>query len=149
MGDATLSARIIDTRVVQSITFYVIEVNRSGQKWRVERRYNDFLVLNERIGALATCLPEKGMLGLRKAFNIGGFRERRIDGLNVYLAELTNTACECGSSMMYIDTFLGVTQHSDPLGCSMGPESALMLENLAHKCDISPPVSVCDVVTQL
>merc|ERR1712046_48407 len=104
MGEAGLEAEIIGTKIVESTVFYVLKVTQNQQTWKVERRYNDFLQLDRRIGRTSVELPEKGRFGFRKIFNLGSFRERRLERLNAYLQPLARnlSGTESSSSLLYM-----------------------------------------------
>lgn len=131
LTDSVAHASIVGSKVFQSVTLYIIEIQRDGHSWTVERRFSDFLTLDSRLGEFPCALPEKGLFGFRKWLNIGRFRERRVNGLNEYIQHLVRQDIGMGPAFMYIDVFLGFTRHS----CSFGKSKAKMLEALAATCD--------------
>eukprot|EP00927_Polykrikos_kofoidii_P081907 TRINITY_DN7989_c3_g1_i1.p1 TRINITY_DN7989_c3_g1~~TRINITY_DN7989_c3_g1_i1.p1 ORF type:complete len:646 (+),score=66.19 TRINITY_DN7989_c3_g1_i1:52-1989(+) len=89
---------ILGTEKIRGVVWYRISAEKDGRRWTVAKRYRDFLrferdnsIRMQRLtsydGVLPPQLPEKGHIGFRKALNICGFREQRLEGLRRYLVE--------------------------------------------------------------
>lgn len=89
-------AHILDSRKVRGITFYTVKVARGKETWTIEKRYSDFVRLDNALEAAGSglsreSLPERGWLGFKKVFKCGGIKDaraRRMQGLNHYLQNL-------------------------------------------------------------
>jgi hypothetical protein len=74
-------------------TMYRILVVDNEQMWNAQKGYSDILELESRLACTEQRLerlqlPEKGMFGLRHRFDIGGFNQRRFQGIQQYFAHL-------------------------------------------------------------
>lgn len=81
---------------VSGVTYYTVQLGGHGHDWSVQRRYNDFIELDRRLAQDNSLtrrrLPGKDVLGIMKAWDIGGFCQRRQDGLEQYLRHILNQA---------------------------------------------------------
>lgn len=86
----------VKTACIGGHTEYELDVCEGIHQWSVQRRYSQFIDLNERLKAVPGFqtyeLPPKGMFGLRHACNIGNFNQKRQEGLNKYLSEIVSQA---------------------------------------------------------
>ena len=73
----------------KEVTFYKVEMNLNGTKWTLDKRFNEFHVLNEALkpthGNLPS-LPGKTLLPVKKLEDI----DKRRDGLEKYLQGLAS-----------------------------------------------------------
>lgn len=98
-----LQLQVAGTKVNSGTTYYVIKVSESGEQWSVEKRYKDFIALENTLDTSAgkllhMALPEKGMIGFRHKFNIGSFNDRRRECLEQYLLFLSNQVSSVSSN---------------------------------------------------
>lgn len=75
-----------------SHTEYDIDVSQGEQKWKVQKRYREFLALHKQLksvpGFQPPAMPEKGLFGFRHQCNIGDFNKDRQQDLEEYLNAL-------------------------------------------------------------
>uniref|UniRef100_A0A7S1AJW5 PX domain-containing protein n=1 Tax=Noctiluca scintillans TaxID=2966 RepID=A0A7S1AJW5_NOCSC len=93
-----LRVKLVSTRLVDEVTWYLFEVQGSGSSTYFVKRYSDFVRLNRTlrqgqrrgVGAMAhmyiPVLPGRIPLGLFQAFRLDGFHVRRREGLQRYVA---------------------------------------------------------------
>lgn len=89
----SLKLGISDSFDCGGVTQYYIEVEDAGNKWTIQKRFNDVIELDRQLASSGDLsrlqLPTKGVLGIRHALNIGDFNQRRKIDLNAYLQHLS------------------------------------------------------------
>ncbi|CAE8624309.1 unnamed protein product [Polarella glacialis] len=76
---------------IAGTVWHKMQVHDNGQQWVTQKRFTQFEALDQELAAThpglsRLQLPEKGLFGVRKALNIGGFNEKRQVVLGQYLA---------------------------------------------------------------
>mmetsp|Transcript_48035 Transcript_48035/g.126732 ORF Transcript_48035/g.126732 Transcript_48035/m.126732 type:complete len:220 (-) Transcript_48035:360-1019(-) len=92
-------ATITSRQVIDSITWYRIQVLYNGVESTCHKRYSDFAELDRRLRLRFPCpkgvlvdLPQGGCVGLRHRLDLGTFNERRQDRLQQYLDKAVQVA---------------------------------------------------------
>lgn len=116
-SDVFGAALISGTKCIRGVTFYVITVSIEDKSWELSKRYSDFVRLDSGLAACGDStsrgkLPEKGLIGFRKALNIGSFKAKRLQGLTQYLDELMREAMTSRQTPPHLKAFLGGEGHS-------------------------------------
>eukprot|EP00930_Biecheleria_cincta_P067628 TRINITY_DN5433_c0_g2_i1.p1 TRINITY_DN5433_c0_g2~~TRINITY_DN5433_c0_g2_i1.p1 ORF type:complete len:465 (+),score=94.22 TRINITY_DN5433_c0_g2_i1:61-1455(+) len=87
-----ISVDVLEALQKDRVHFYQIKVRDDVNEWVVERRYSDFVALDNQLsingGIERRNLPEKGLLGIRHLLNFRGFNTKRLDSLQQYLQHL-------------------------------------------------------------
>eukprot|EP00928_Gymnodinium_smaydae_P023216 TRINITY_DN19241_c0_g1_i1.p1 TRINITY_DN19241_c0_g1~~TRINITY_DN19241_c0_g1_i1.p1 ORF type:complete len:607 (-),score=88.50 TRINITY_DN19241_c0_g1_i1:246-2066(-) len=78
---------MLGTEYVDDHIIYKIGVEEDGVEWTVQKRYRDFLPLDEKLKHLPErhYLPPRGLVGFRRKFRATDFMKRRQEGLEKYL----------------------------------------------------------------
>lgn len=96
----------------KEVTFYKVEINLNGTKWTIDKRFNDFHILNESLkpshGNLPS-LPGKTLLPVKKLEDI----DKRRDGLEKYMQGLASKV-DVYASKTFVH-FLDLDKHKPDL----------------------------------
>jgi len=127
---------------VVNVVWYSISVDDNGSHWVVKKRYSQFSELDSALsktpGYSRTQLPEKGLIGLRKMLNMGGFNEQRQHGLAVYLAHLAQQL-QTLSQLPVLQQFLAPPAYLQP---SVGQQAVPFAAPASQAAAIVPPPGV-------
>lgn len=111
--DFTLEgARIMSYRDIKGTQWYLVHVYGGGHEWFCGRRFTDFVRLDEALHSgpgevKLPKLPEKGTLGIRHMLDVGGFNEKRMEGLRNYLDVLFEQVSSTSDRPGLTDFFRG------------------------------------------
>ncbi|CAJ1353816.1 unnamed protein product [Effrenium voratum] len=121
---------LTDHQEVDGVVWYDVQVtNESGRTWTLQRRYNDFLSLDEELRKAESLevpsLPGKQSLNPLKMLDKDGFLTRRKEGLRAYLHSLA-AQIQTTQQDPVLEKFLQVDLSSKPSGdMEPGPSTSV------------------------
>mmetsp|Transcript_11287 Transcript_11287/g.20026 ORF Transcript_11287/g.20026 Transcript_11287/m.20026 type:complete len:476 (+) Transcript_11287:14-1441(+) len=116
------SVEILESCQKHGVHYYQIKVRDDAKDWIVERRYSDFVALDNQLsisgGLERQALPEKGVFGIRHMLNWHDFNQKRLDSLQDYLQHLLSQT--------------KALSHHPPLATFLQPERSKRLNDPIH-----------------